>query len=63
VTSNIGEISAGIADIGGSIRKVAGFAEEVGAESVKLDTEVNCFQTACGDADDPERLDEPDVPA
>ncbi len=49
VSSNIGEIATGIADIGATIRSVATFAEQVGAESTKLDAEVTCFRTACVD--------------
>ena len=46
VNSNIGEITLGISDIHSSIGHVSDFAERVGAESVRLDAEVNRFKTA-----------------
>jgi len=46
VTSNIGEITAGITDIHLSIGQVAGYAEQVGAESARLDGELGRFRTS-----------------
>jgi len=45
VNSSITEITAGIADIGASLRSVTEYSEKVGAESSRLDGEVNRFKT------------------
>jgi methyl-accepting chemotaxis protein len=45
IAANVSEIGAGISDIGAAIKSVDGMALRVGAESVRLDGEVNLFKT------------------